>query len=238
MMDATLARLARSGAALVPPGGGHRVDRHLVLLHVARQRDPPARAAARRRGGRSVDGAQRPLLPGGDAAPAPGRGAVRPALVQVGGRPHLDERRGTPRRRLLPDGRRVPHRSQRLDDHHRGRGGPLRRAPDRLVAGLRPPVGVAARPRPRRGGHGHLLRAPARHGDPRLSDAERARRLHPRGGRAGHHHGGQRVDAHHPGAARADRRDAGGPARRTGPCPIAPSAAPSTTATSPCPSSS
>ena len=109
---------------------------------------------------------------------------------------------------------------------------------DRLVAGLRPSVGVAARPRPRRGGHGHLLRAPARHGDPRLSDVERARRLHPRGGRAGHHHGGQRVDAHHSRAARADRRDAERAGRRTGPCRIAPSAAPSTTATSPCPSSS
>ena len=106
-------RLGQPAPALGAPGGGHRLDRHLVLLHRPR---PHAAAPRRRAGGphrHRVGGARRRLLPGGEVRGGAPGAAGAPHVVPVGGVSHLADR-------LRAAGGAVLLR--RLDVAHRPRG--------------------------------------------------------------------------------------------------------------------
>src|SRR5260370_2194374 len=69
-----------------------RLDRHLVLLHVARQQYRAAGDAEAGPRGRAVDGPFRRLLPGREGPGLAGRDAEEAPLVQMGSRVHRDHR--------------------------------------------------------------------------------------------------------------------------------------------------
>src|SRR5690606_35821014 len=106
-------RLAEPARALGALRGRHRLDRLLVLFHLARQ--PPRGAeSARRRGerhrGRALGRARRRLLPRAEVPRRTARAPGDPALVQVGGLQHVADRHVPAGRHLLVRGRDLPGR--------------------------------------------------------------------------------------------------------------------------------
>ena len=115
---------ANLGLPLAARDRGDRVDRHVVLLHRARQPPAAAGGAARRRARRRrrvVGDPRRRLLPGREvprrARDAPGAAA----LVQVGGVHDVALRVRVARRRLLRPRGHLPRRPERRATSRRGR---------------------------------------------------------------------------------------------------------------------